>query len=210
VKVESFDEPPAELGKLPAQLFRPHITEDVMNTIERQIPKPIVHESRIRRGDGSDFTILRARMGDSFNLSTGEVRVARIIGGIRYDTTQADLVFGYGDFHGYCCYRLYRLYRTSAGRFFWLHMQWAEEEGFVGMDAISILENDRILPAVKIWMSDSDVREFLLNWYCPGWLPLDDTFAQPWAESVLSADDCEKVLAAMSGRGPEQTSQSGS
>lgn len=170
-----------------------------MNTIERQIPKPVVRESRIRRGDASDFIIVHARMGDSFNLSTGEVRVARIIGGIRYDTTQADLVFGYGEFHGYCCYRLFRLYRTSAGRFFWLSLQWAEDEGCVGFDAITVLENERVLPAVRMWMSDGDVSEFLLNWYCPGWLPRDDALAQAWAESILSADECERVQAAMSG-----------
>lgn len=171
-----------------------------MNTIESQVPEPIVHETRLRRGDGSDFVIVRPRMGDKFNLSTGEVHVARVIGGVRYDTGQAALVFGYGEFHGYFCYRLFRLYRTGAGRFFWLHMQWAEEEGFVGTDAISVLEDRQILPALRIWMPDDKIYEFLLKWYCPGWLPRDDAFSQAWAESTLSADECEKIQAAMSGR----------
>lgn len=55
-----------------------------MNTIK--VPEPIMREEYTRNGDRSHVTLGARARGDHFNLSTGEVTVARVIGGVRYDT----------------------------------------------------------------------------------------------------------------------------
>lgn len=60
-----------------------------MNTIK--VPEPIMREEYTRNGGGSHVTLGAPARGDHFNLNTGEVTVARVIGGVRYDTVRATL-----------------------------------------------------------------------------------------------------------------------
>ena len=178
------------------QWLLPIIKEDFMNTTK--LLAPIVCETRVRVLDGEDLCIKNHRHGDTYNLTTGEVHVARMIGGVRYDTTNASLVVGFGEYFGYCCYTLSRLYRTNDGKFFLLQMQWAADVGLIGMKAIDEVHD--VLTVAKNILLESQTAEFLREWYCSGLLPLDDEFVRDWAESVLPADECEAVLAALAGR----------
>jgi hypothetical protein len=169
-----------------------------MNTIA--IPAPIIRECRVSLIDGTEINIKKPPQGDSYNLSTGEVSVARVIGGIRYDTVRASLVVGAGEFYGYCSYKLCRLYRTADGKFFTAQMQWSSDEGFIDLMPILVLEETNVLTVAKNLLAKDDITQFLRDWYCSGLLPLDDGFVQNWAETILSADECEAVLAALGGR----------
>src|SRR5450755_961502 len=101
-----------------------------MNAIHK-IPEPIINDHRLRNGDGSHVTVGVPFRGDHFDLTTGECTVARVIGGVRYDTVRATLIASAcavdedtGD------YRLKRLYRASHGAYFVLCMEWSDELGF--------------------------------------------------------------------------------
>ena len=169
-----------------------------MNTTT--IPDPIVNETRVSRLGGEEVHIKDARNGDAYNLTTGEASVARMIGGVRYDTTNASLIVGTGEYFGYGCYMLSRLYRTNDGKFFLLQMLWACDVGFVDIKAIDVIEHDCVLVIAKNVVAQDDIAKFLREWYCSGLLPLDDAFVQDWAETMLSADECQEVLAALGGR----------
>jgi hypothetical protein len=169
------------------------IKEDVMSSIDTESPNPIVREERIRFRKGQDLILRDNRRQDFFNLSTGDVCVARIIAGARYDTTRATLVVGHGEYDGYS-YTLWRLYRRHEGDFFTLRMQWAEGLDFVGPDFILPIAIDCVLMAARRLVRDEHMLEFVAQWYKPGWLPRDDTFMQEWAESRLDADTTEVLL----------------
>ena len=168
-----------------------------MNTTN--IPAPIVCETRVSKLEGGEICIADPRHGDSYNLSTGEARVARMIGGVRYDTAEAALVYGAGEYFGYCCYALSRLYRANDGKFFVLQMIQIGDE-FADIKAITVLEEARVLETAKHLIIGREVLKFLCEWYCSGLLPLDDAFVQEWAEATLSADECQTVLAALGNR----------
>lgn len=162
------------------------------------IPEPIVCETRVQHLDGSDVHIDDPRHGDTCNLSTGEVHVARMIGGVVYDTAKVVLIVGVGEYFGSSCYGLSRLYRSYDGKFFQLRMAWIDDVGTFDMEAITWPSS--ILEAVKLHVGQSNAAQFLRTWYCSGLLPIDDEFARDWAESVLPVAECESVLAAMAGR----------
>lgn len=168
-----------------------------MNTI---IPEPIQAETRLQRLDGSDVIVDVPDFGDSYNLGTGEVTVARMIGGIRYDTTTASLVAGIGEYFGFRRYALSRVYRTADGRFFQLKMVWSEDPDFTGSAGIEPLEDSAVLATLQVHVADNRLAELVRGWYCPGLLPRDDGFIQRWAESALSADDCQAVMAVLGSR----------
>jgi hypothetical protein len=172
------------------------IKEDVMSTTN--MPAPIVCETRVSELEGGDLCISNPRHDDSYNLTTGEVHVARMIGGVRYDTTNASLVVGFGEYFGLSCYMLSRLYRTNDGKFFQLQMRWAGDVGSIDIQAISEVHD--VLTIAKNHVLESRTAEFLRGWYCSGLLPLDDEFVRNWAESVLPVAECEAVLAALAGR----------
>jgi hypothetical protein len=168
-----------------------------MNTTT--IPAPIVCETRVSKLEGGEICTNDPRHGDSYNLSTGEARVARMIGGIRYDTAEASLVYGAGEYFGNGCYALSRLYRANDGKFFVLQMIQVGDE-FADIKAITVLEEARVLETAKYLLAEREVLKFLREWYCSGLLPLDDAFVQEWAEATLSADECQAVLAALGNR----------
>ena len=168
-----------------------------MNT---NITEPIRAETRLQSLDGSDVIVDVPELGDSYNLGTGEVTVARMIGGIRYDTTTASLVAGIGEYFGFHRYALSRVYRTADGRFFQVKMVWSEDPDFTGSAGIEPLEDDAVLATLHIHVADSKLTELVRDWYCPGLLPRDDGFIQRWAESALSADDCQAVMVALGSR----------
>ena len=168
-----------------------------MNT---KIPESIQAETRLQRLDGSDVIVDVAEFGDSYNLGTGEVTAARMIGGIRYDITTASLVAGIGEYFGFHRYALSRVYRTADGRFFQLKMVWSEDTDFTGSSGIELLEDDAVLATLQMHVADSQLAELVRDWYCPGLLPRDDGFIQRWAESALSADDCRAVMVALGSR----------
>jgi hypothetical protein len=162
------------------------------------MPAPIVCETRVSELEGGDLFIKNPRHGDTYNLTTGEVHVARMIGGVRYDTATATLIVGVGEYFGLSCYLLSRLYRTNDGKFFQLQMQWAGDVGIIDMQVISDVHD--VLTVAKSHLPESRTAEFLREWYCTGLLPLDDEFVRNWAESVLPVEECEAVLAALAGR----------
>src|SRR5882724_2760464 len=130
------------------------------------IPEPTVCETRVLVQGGEDVCIESARHGDTYNLTTGEVRAVRMIGGVRYDTTNASLVVGCGEYFGFCSYMLSRLYRTNDGKFFQLQMRWEGDVGVVEMQAIT--EAHDILTAAKKHVLETQTAEFLRGWYCSG------------------------------------------
>lgn len=167
-----------------------------MNTTT--IPEPIVRETRVQYLDGEDMCIDDPRHRDTCNLGTGEVHVARMIGGVVYDTAKADLVVGVGEYFGATCYALSRLYRSPDGKFFVLRMATASNLASFKLEAIT--EPDEVLSTARDHVGASRAADFLRIWYCSGLLPLDDEFARDWAESVLPVAECESVLAALSSR----------
>lgn len=167
-----------------------------MNTTN--IPASIVCETRVSKLEGGEICIADPRHGDYYNLSTGEVRVARMIGGVRYDTADASLVYGAGEYFG-GCYALSRLYRANDGKFFVLQMIQVGDE-FADIKAITVLEEACVLETARHFIIGREVLKFLCEWYCSGLLPLDDAFVQEWAEATLSADECQTVLAALGNR----------
>ena len=166
------------------------IKEDNMNTT----PKPIIRESHIRNSDGSPVKLTVPSRGDHFDISTGEVSVARIIGGVRYDTVRATLIVAKSGLDAIGTYEMRRLYRATHGAYFLLHMDWSIDEGFYGTDFIKPTFDGHVLMIARTMIAPTDCLAFLRDWYCQGWIPRDDSDAQQWAESTLSADDCEEVL----------------
>lgn len=167
-----------------------------MNTTT--IPEPIVCETRVQYQSGDDMCIDDPRHGDACNLGTGEVHVARMIGGVVYDTANAALIAGVGEYFGASCYALSRLYRSHDGKFFVLRMATARNLASFKLGAIT--EPDEVLSTARDHVGETRAADFLRTWYCSGLLPLDDEFAREWAESVLPVAECEAVLAALARR----------
>lgn len=82
-----------------------------MNTTK--VPEPIMRERYFRNGDGSHVTLSVPARGDRFDIGTGEVDFARIIGGVRYDTVRATLVADRSGLDKIDPYELRRLYRAG-------------------------------------------------------------------------------------------------
>lgn len=163
-----------------------------MNTTKA--PAPILREVYVRHADGAHVTLGVPTRGDHFNLSTGEVSVARVIGGVRYDTVRAQLIAGKSGLDEICRYELRRLYRATHGACFLLRMDWSDEEGFYGTDFIKPIADPDVLMIARMMIAPGDCLTFLRDWYGQGWIPRNDSEAQKWAEQTLSADDCEEVL----------------
>jgi len=155
-------------------------------------PDPIVNETRVWHRDGADLIIGDLAKNDYFNMTTGEVRVARIVDGVRLDTTQATLIFGRGTFDD--SYRLVRLYRTVAGKFFALNVEWADEFGIIGGDLLHPIEDGRVMSVAQMYIGTSDTLAFLRDWSGGGWLPRDEFLARRWGAAVLSADSHETLF----------------
>ena len=169
-----------------------------MNAIHTGVSEPIITECYLRHSDGRHVTVDIPYRGDHFNLSTGECRVARIIGGIRYDTSRATLIAGTGMLdEDTGAYWLKRLYRATHGAYFELRMVWPDEFGFEDTNFIRPMSEDRVLNFARTLVLPHDCMRFLLNWYWTGWIPRNDVLAQAWAERVLSDDDCEWLLSEM-------------
>lgn len=162
-------------------------------------PEPYVRETRVQRIDGTDIQPTLDKAGDAWNLSTGEVAVARVVGGIRYDTANAELIIGVGEYFGSGAYAAFRLYRTDSGRFFRLHLVWQADTATAKIKPLPDGESS-VLSLAKIMLGNQDVAAFLKNWYCQGLLPLDDAFVQEWAEESLSANECQNFLVALASR----------
>lgn len=155
-------------------------------------PDPIVNETRVWHEDGTDLIIGDHAKNDYINLTTGEVRVARIVNGVRLDTTQATLILGRGDIDE--TYRLVRLYRTLTGKFFVLNVQWADEFGIIGDNLLHPIEDARVMSVVQRYIGASDTLPFLRDWYGGGWLPPDDRLVRRWAAAALPADAYETLF----------------
>lgn len=166
-----------------------------MNAIQTRVPEPIINEHYPRNLNGNHMTVGIPFRGDHFNLSTGECCVARVIGGIRYDTVRATLIAGVSSVdEDTGAYRLKRLYRATHGNYFVLDMQWSGETGFDNPDFIQPINDDSVLRVARFITPPRDCMRFFCDWYCAGWIPRNDVEAQKWAEFCLSADDCETVM----------------
>lgn len=163
------------------------------------LPKPIVRETRLRFST-TDLIVGFPTMNDYINLSTGEVHVARIINGVRVDTTRAALVVGCGIYHG-GSYTLDRIYRLPHGEFVSFSIEWGEDVGMIGKPILTPLEPSRVLPVAKRHLDRRDFLPFLRNWAGGGWMPADEAFVQRWAANDLSADEYETLFASFSGSG---------
>jgi len=169
-----------------------------MNTAN--IPAPISYETRVRTINDEEIHLPGSRAGDTCNLSTGEVNVARMVDGVRYDTAHATLIIGAGEYFGNGSYGLCRLYRTDDGKFFHLLMVWTLAGTAVDLTVITANDDLGVLQIAQVLLPDRDVVGFLRDWYCAGLLPIDDDFVKEWAESALPADECQEVMVALGNR----------
>jgi len=176
-----------------------------MNT---NIPAAIVYETRVQKINGEEIHVAGSRPGDTCNLSTGEVHVARMIDGIRYDTANASLIVGVGEYFGNSSYALCRLYRTTDRRFLYLLVLWMCDDVSVDIKAITSNDEPGVLTIAEKILPDKDVVAFLREWYCPGLLPIDDDFVKRWVERTLSADECQEALFALGNRHGTQADSS--
>lgn len=157
-----------------------------------KVPAAIVCETRVHSIDGEEIRIKDEKFGDSFNLSTGDASIARLIGGVRYDTANASLVVGAGEYVGFGEYALARLYRTAEGKFFRMALHNIHDS--LRIELLVVDDWNDVLVFVRNLVPESRIVEFLREWYCSGLLPIDDQFVREWVESVLPADKCEEVL----------------
>jgi len=168
-----------------------------MKTLQRETPRPILRETRIRFDNHRDLAVSDVQFGDRINLTTGDVRIARIVDGRRHDTTRDTLVVGVGDFDGYL-YELQRVYRTSDGYFHFVRVQWSEDLGLMVRAACTALDAAAALGAALRLLKPRDITLFVRDWYAGGWFPRNDASILPWIERQFGADHCESLLALLS------------
>ncbi|MHB8474604.1 MAG: hypothetical protein ACYDC8_17530 [Gammaproteobacteria bacterium] len=111
---------------------------------------------------------------------------------MRYDTANASVIVGAGEYVGFGEYALARLYRTADGKYFRLDLHKIIDR--LRIELLAVDDWNDVLTFAKNLVPESRIVEFLREWYCSGLLPIDDQFVREWVESVLPADQCEEVL----------------
>lgn len=161
-----------------------------------EFPDPIINDVPVSK-DTNPGTVNDAALALRINFETGDVRVARIIDGIVYDTDRSTLVASITGRDAANALMLRRLYRTEDGHWFFVHfLLWprvaAASDGFVWPIA-----DDVVLFMASSLIPDRDCLGFLEDWYGAGILPRNDACAERWAKDVLSGEDLEAALAAI-------------
>lgn len=160
----------------------------------RSMPSPIRYGSGLRMRRDAHFIIEPARHGDVLDLTTCDACIARVIHGIRYDTQRAFLVASRSGFDNELFFGLRQIFRGYDHRWFALQVQLTLDSGACNTNLIMPIPDERVLPSLRQVVRDEDCWPFLRDWYCMGWIPRNDAFAQAWAEAVLPADDCQFVI----------------
>lgn len=159
-------------------------------------PKPIRFGPGIGSPENEHVIVERERRKDHLDLTTCECAVARMIGGVRYGTGDADLVASHSLIDDDQIFLLRQLYRGHDARWFLLQVQWFFESRRCNDNLIVPIPDDKVLGQLRTLVRDDDCFALLRDWYGNGWIPRNDAFVQKWAEDVLSADDCAYVVVA--------------
>jgi hypothetical protein len=157
-------------------------------------PKPIRSGPGLGSPEDKHFIVENARRKGYLDLTTCECKVARVIGGIRYGTGDADLVASRSLIEVEQYFSLRQLYRGRDGRWFLLQVQWTFDSERCNDNLIVPIAYYDVLDELRTLVCEDDCFELLRDWYCQGWLPRNDMVVQQWAEAVLSADDCQYVI----------------
>lgn len=163
----------------------------------RHHPDPIIYGHLIGARDGGHWTFTKPHWGDWFDLTSGECRMARVIAGIRYDTSISTLVARHSGIDVYGLFHFRWLFLASHGAWFAVHVEGQVEQFRETFSDLRLVPAQSVLQVARLMIQPGDCLRFLTEWYCAGWIPHDDDEARSWAEEVLSADDCEKVLDAI-------------
>lgn len=160
-------------------------------------PDPIIYGHLIGARDGGHWTFTKPHWGDWFDLTSGECRMARVISGLRYDTSTSTLVARHSGIDVYGLFHFRWLFLTNHGAWFTVHVEGQVEQFRETASDLRLVPAQSVLQVARLMIQPGDCLRFLTEWYCGGWIPRDDDEARSWAEEVLSADDCEKVLNAI-------------
>ena len=160
-------------------------------------PHPIIYGHLIGARDGGHWTFTKPHWGDWFDLTSGECRMARVISGLRYDTSISTLVARHSGIDVYGLFHFRWLFLASHGAWFTVHVEGQVEQFRETSSELRLVPTQSVLQVARLMIQPGDCLRFLTEWYCGGWIPRDDDEARSWAEEVLPANDCEKVLDAI-------------
>lgn len=160
----------------------------------RTHPRPIIHGHLIGARDGGHWIFTKPHWDDQFDLTSGECRMARVIGGLRYDTSASMLVARHSGIDVYGLFHFRWLFLANHGAWFTVHIDGHVEQFRETSSDLRLVPAQSVLQVARLMIEPVDCLRFLMEWYGGGWIPRDDDEARSWAEEVLSADDCERVL----------------
>lgn len=169
---------------------------------QAEFPPPIVNDVHLPR-DPARSEIDGPEDATRINMATGECRIARLIRGVLYDTDHSTLVASVSCVDAANGYNLRRLYRTDAGNWFVVHLQWWHRIFATTDWIVWPLPDEAVLLMASSLVPDKDCAAFLLDWYGAGLVPRNDELAEHWAKDTLSGQDLEAARAAIASLPPE-------
>lgn len=169
-----------------------------------EFPPPIVNDVYLPASSGEPERTV-AEDGTRLNVVTGEYRIARLIRGILYDTGRATLVASVTSVDAANGFNLRRLYRTDAGHWFAVHLNWWHRLFVSSDDFLWPLSDEGVLVIAMALVPDKDCLRFLLDWYEADLIPRNDALAAAWAGKALSGDDLEAARASIARLSPHPT-----
>lgn len=160
-------------------------------------PEPIIRGHLIGARAGGHWIFTKPHWDDRFDLTSGECRMARVIHGIRYDTSASALVARHSGIDVYGLFHFRWLFLANHGAWFTVHVEGQVEQFRETSSDLRPVPAQSVLQVARLMIEPGECLRFLMAWYCGGWIPRDDDEARSWAEEALCADDCEKVLDAI-------------
>lgn len=160
-------------------------------------PEPIIHGHLIGARDGGHWVFTKPHWDDWFNLTSGECRMARVIRGIRYDTSASVLVARHSGIDVYGLFHFRWLFLANHGAWFTVHIDGQVEQFRETSSDLRLVPAQSVMQVARLMIEPDDCLRFLTAWYGGGWIPRDDDEVRSWAEEALSANDCEIVLQAI-------------
>lgn len=180
--------------------MNPH-TDSTPNMNETPVvrihPEPIIRGHLIGARDGGHWLFTKPHWNDRFDLTSGECRMARVIRGLRYDTSASVLVARHSGIDVYGLFHFRWLFLANHSAWFTVHIEGQVEQFRETSSDLRIVPTQSVLQVARLMIEPGDCLRFLTEWYGGGWVPRDDDEARAWAEEVLSADDCEMALNAI-------------
>jgi hypothetical protein len=163
----------------------------------RAHPESIIRGHLIGARDGGHWIFTKPHWDDRFDLTSGECRMARVIGGLRYDTAASVLVARHSGIDVYGLFHFRWLFLANHGAWFTVHIDGQVEQFRETASDLRLVPTQSVLQVARLMIEPGDCLRFLTEWYGGGWIPRDDDEARSWAEEILPADDCERVLGAI-------------